>query len=54
MFIYFEVLVKAMATKSIENLDDLVWRTFVAHCKIKDVLIGEELTKILQREVDGK
>ncbi len=43
-----------MVTKSIENLDDLVWRKFVAYCKIKNVLIGEELTRILIKTVNEK
>lgn len=43
-----------MVAKSIENLDDLVWRKFVAHCKIKGVLIGKELTRILTKEVERK
>lgn len=59
IFIYLVVLVdfnmeeKILVAKSIENLDDLVWRKFVAYCKVKDVLVGHELTRILAKEVEG-
>jgi len=37
-----------MAEKLIKNVDNDMWRKFTGHCKMKNVLVGEELTKILR------
>ena len=43
-----------MVTKTIENLDELTWRRFVALCNITGVLVGDELNKIFTLDVEGK
>ena len=36
-----------MKSKLIKDLDEEIWRKFVAYCKIKNVKVGKELNKIL-------
>ena len=38
-----------MATKLIKNVDDDIWRKFVGRCKIKNVYVGPELSRILKK-----
>ena len=38
-----------MADKIIRNVDGEVWRKFTGSCKMKGIIVGEELTKILKR-----
>ncbi len=38
-----------MANKIIRNIDGEIWRKFTGFCKMKGVIVGEELTKILER-----
>jgi len=40
-----------MVVKSVENIDETLWRKFVAKCKIKGVRVGDELNSIMKREV---
>ena len=35
-----------------KNVDGNIWRIFAGTCKIKDVTIGEELTKILEKYIE--
>jgi len=37
-----------MADKIIRNVDGDTWRRFTGFCKMKGILVGEELTKILK------
>lgn len=39
---------KHKTTKIVENIDDKVWNTFVAFCKMKGVLVGIELSSVLK------
>ncbi len=41
-----------MTNKLIKDIDEEVWRKFVAYCKIKGVKVGDELGKIVKKEVD--
>ena len=36
-----------MVTKLVKNLNDNTWRKFSGMCKMKGVIVGEELTRIL-------
>lgn len=42
-----------MANKLIENVNEDVWRKFAGFCKMKNVLIGEELTYILKHYIQS-
>ncbi len=42
-----------MATKLIENIDEEAWRKLVGLSKIKNKTVGEFLTEIIKKEVDG-
>ena len=41
-----------MTNKLIKDIDEDVWRKFVAYCKIKGVKVGDELGQIVKKEVD--
>lgn len=34
-----------------KNIDEDVWRKFVAYCKFKGIKAGEELNEILKRHI---
>ena len=38
-----------MATKLIENIDPRTWGLFTGICKMKGVIVGEELTIVLDK-----
>jgi len=38
--------------KTVKNVDDEVWRKFAGICKIKNVKIGEELTRVLKKYIE--
>jgi len=42
-----------MATKLVKNIDDNVWRRFTGMCKMKNVFVGDELTRILKRYINS-
>lgn len=41
-----------MSHKLIKDLDDELWRKFVAYCKLKGVKVNKELEKILKEHLD--
>ena len=41
-----------MSHKLIKDLDDKLWRKFVAYCKLKDIKINKELEEILKSHLD--
>ena len=43
-----------MANKLIENMDGEIWKKFVGLCKIDNVIVGEELTKLLSRRLKNR
>lgn len=43
-----------MGTKLIKNIDDEVWRQFTGFCKMQNILVGKELTKILKKYLGEK
>ena len=43
-----------MGAKIIKHVDDNIWRVFSGYCKAKDVRIGEELSRILKKELKNR
>jgi len=41
-----------MAHKLIKDLNDKVWRKFVAYCILKNVKVNKELEKIIREHLD--
>ena len=41
-----------MSDKLIKNMDEEVWRRFVAFCKLKDIKVNDQLKNILEEFVD--
>ena len=41
-----------MTNKLIKDIDEEIWRKFVAYCKIKGVKVGNELGGIIKKEID--
>ncbi|MFC1769286.1 hypothetical protein ACFLZX_06000 [Nanoarchaeota archaeon] len=42
------------SSKLVKEIDEATWRKFVAYCIIKNVKVGDELTKILKNFLEGK
>jgi len=40
-----------MKNKLIKDIDEEIWRKFVAFCKIKNIKVGSELNKILDEYI---
>ncbi len=40
-----------MANKLIKDMDEEVWRRFVAFCKIKNVKVADELSRIIKLDI---
>lgn len=47
-------LTKTMKNKLVKDIDEKVWRRFVAYCVLNDVKVGDELSKILEKELKNK
>lgn len=45
---------KDRASKLVKDMDEDTWRKFIAYCVIKNVKVGDELTKILREFLEGK
>ena len=43
-----------MAEKLVKNVDGDVWRQFAGFCKVKDVLVGVEISDILKKYLNEK
>ena len=41
-----------MTNKLVKDIDEEIWRKFVAYCKIKGVRVGDELGKLIKRDID--
>jgi len=37
-----------MSHKLIKDVDEEVWRKFIAYCKLKNIKVGDELSEILE------
>ena len=42
-----------MTSKLVQNIDNETWRKFVGTCKIKNVKVGVELSKVLRKYVNN-
>ena len=40
-----------MANKLIKDMDEEIWRKFVAYCKLKNVKVSEELADIIKEHI---
>ena len=40
--------------KLVKDVDEKIWRKFVAYCILHDVKVGAELNKILKKFLKGK
>ena len=40
-----------MASKLVKDMDEELWRKFVAYCKIKNVKVGNELAKLIASHI---
>jgi hypothetical protein len=38
--------------KLVSDLEEKTWKTFVRYCKIKNQLVGKELTKIIKKHLE--
>lgn len=45
---------KERASKLVKDVDEDTWRKFVAHCVIKNVKVGDELTRVLKQFFEGR
>lgn len=43
-----------MRIQSIRDVDKEIWKKFTAYCKLKDVKVGDELSKILEENLKKK
>ena len=41
-----------MAHKLVKDLDEKIWRKFVAYCKLKNIKVNKELEEILKKHLD--
>jgi len=41
-----------MTNKLVKDIDEEIWRKFVAYCKIKGVRVGSELGRVIKKEID--
>ena len=37
-----------MGHKLIKDIDEEIWRKFIAYCKLKNIKVGDELNKVLE------
>jgi hypothetical protein len=42
-----------MATKLLKNIDEDVWRKFTGICKMKNNIVGQELSQILKKYINN-
>ena len=43
-----------MARKIVNDVNEDIWRMFAGKCKMKNVIIGEELTKVLEKYLENE
>jgi transcription elongation factor GreA-like protein len=43
-----------MKNKLVKDVDDKLWKRFVAYCILNDVKVGTQLTKILEKFLKDK
>ena len=43
-----------MSHKLIKDINEEVWRKFIAYCKLKNVKVGDELNDILENFLNKK
>jgi len=43
-----------MKNKLIKDVNEEVWRKFIAYCKLKNIKVGEELSEILKDFLNKK
>ena len=41
-----------MTNKLIRDLDDIIWKKFIAYCKLKGIKVNKELEEILNDHLD--
>ena len=41
-----------MQNKLIKDIDEEIWRKFVAYCKLKNTKVGDEVNKVLKEFLD--
>ena len=43
-----------MKHKLVKGVDEGIWRRFVAYCVLKDVKVGDEISKLLEKHLKNK
>jgi len=40
--------------KLVKNIDEDIWRKFIAYCVLNNVKVGDELNKVLDKYLKGR